>query len=138
MLFRSKELQLGPRVPAREFVTVTFEEEAVAGDDLWSNPITCYLTGLNWRRAGGWVAGGLSGLAALGLLIQRRRRRVARTTAAARADSPPAATAASSSSTASSDGQQEPPSAETSATTPPRRRPTPAASTGEEIGRAHV
>jgi hypothetical protein len=133
-----KELQLGARVPAREFVTVTFEEEAVAGDDLWSNPITCYLTALNWQRAGGWIAGGLSGLAALGLLIQRRRRRVARTTAAAHADSPPAATAASSPSTASSDGQQESASAETSATTRPRRRPTPAASTGEDESEAPV
>jgi hypothetical protein len=127
-----KELQLGPRVPAREFVTVTFEEGAAGGDDHWSNPITCYLTGLNWRRAGGWVAGGVSGLAALGLLIQRRRRRVASATAAAGGASA-GSSAASATPDGSGSGTGESPVAETStenpaqtrSASPPRRRPTP-------------
>ncbi|MFN8854570.1 MAG: FliG C-terminal domain-containing protein [Planctomycetaceae bacterium] len=72
-----KELQLGPRVPAREFVTVTFQEDEVAGDDVWSNQITCYLTAIDWRRAWPWGAGTVSGLAGVTLLALRRRRKQA-------------------------------------------------------------
>ena len=131
-----KELQLGPRVPAREFVSVTFQEDPAAGNDLWSNPITCYLTTLDWRRVGTWMGGGLSGLAVLGLLARRRLRRKA---AAAKPVDPQSATTTGTAtgtapSTPQPDGNGKPETGEAapSPTSGPRRRPTPAAAPVDE------
>jgi hypothetical protein len=129
-----KELQLGPRVPAREFVTVTFQEDSVTGDDFWSNPITCYLTTLNWRRMGPWMAGGLSGLAVLGLLARHRRRRKVAVPTPVDAQSADATTTAPATSEAGADPKPETDMAAPTAASAPRRRPTPAAQPVDEEG----
>lgn len=97
-----KELQLGPRVAAREFVTVTFEEDEATGDDFWSNPITCYLTAIDWRRVWPWGAGGLAGMAGVTLLALRRRRRKAAALAATQKDNPGTSASTSQPGTAAS------------------------------------
>ncbi|MFN9370617.1 MAG: FliG C-terminal domain-containing protein [Planctomycetaceae bacterium] len=143
-----KELQLGPRVPAREFVTVTFQEDPVAGDDLWSNPITCYLTALDWRRVGPWLGGGLAGMAVLGLLARRRFRRQAAATipfATPPATSPAPAGgtttgtinstntgAAAATPRGEADGKAETGEAAATPAGSPRRRPAPAAASVDE------